>query len=312
MIFFPLDSKRGCDLIYNRGRLIKKNELSPSEKMIWNYSESLPRQKYLYASLYFPGKSIHDNSPSHLLHDYDHYYKKLLSHYKSFATAKVNLEENCFFDLVPESFLLGLYSEKEKILKQSLLYSERPNDYEILSKIHEICTIISNQELVGLPVKIKYNMFGTKTGRLSTHKGSFPILNMKKGDRSLLRPKNDLFVELDFNGAEIRTLLALSDKKQPDLDIHEWNMTRMNNVTTRPDAKEKFFAWFYNPASRDRHLEKIYDKSMFHKYYDGTKIKTPFGRELEVDESKALNYLLQSTTSDLVLENAHKLSLIHI
>ncbi len=39
-------------------------------------------------------------------------------------------------------------------------------------------------------------------------------------------------------------------------------------------------------------------------WYDGTTIKTPFGRAIEVDERRALNYLIQSTTSDIVLERA--------
>ena len=36
-------------------------------------------------------------------------------------------------------------------------------------------------------------------------------------------------------------------------------------------------------------------------------VKTPYGRELPVDERKALNYLLQSTTSDIVLDSAYKI-----
>ena len=36
-------------------------------------------------------------------------------------------------------------------------------------------------------------------------------------------------------------------------------------------------------------------------------LKTPFGRNLAVEERKAQNYLLQSTTSDQVLENAYKI-----
>ena len=36
-------------------------------------------------------------------------------------------------------------------------------------------------------------------------------------------------------------------------------------------------------------------------------LTTPFGRRLVVEERKAQNYLLQSTTSDQVLENAYKI-----
>ena len=36
-------------------------------------------------------------------------------------------------------------------------------------------------------------------------------------------------------------------------------------------------------------------------------LTTPFGRRLAVDERKAQNYLLQSTTSDIVIQNAYKI-----
>ena len=66
-------------------------------------------------------------------------------------------------------------------------------------------------------------MFGTVTGRLTTHKGSFPILTLKKEYRQIVKPTKDLFISLDYNGAEVRTLLELSGEPQPETDIHEWN-----------------------------------------------------------------------------------------
>ena len=62
---------------------------------------------------------------------------------------------------------------------------------------------------------IKYNIFGTKTGRLTTKPNSFPILTLKKEYRSILKPNNDLFVELDYNAAELRVLLTLMNVEQP-------------------------------------------------------------------------------------------------
>ena len=154
-----------------------------------------------------------------------------------------------------------------------------------------------------------YNIFGTKTGRLSNAKAQIPILTMKKQDRIFLEPQNDLFVEFDYNAAELRTLLALSGKDQPLEDIHDWNLLHTNNKsTTREEIKKRTFAWLYNPGARDSLLEGIYDRdSIKDNYWDGKRVKTPYFRVFESDDRRALNYIVQSTSSDVCIEQAYKL-----
>ena len=43
---------------------------------------------------------------------------------------------------------------------------------------------------------------------------------------------------------------------------------------------------------------------MLDKYYIDGYVHTPYGRKIKVEQRKALNYLIQSTTSDRVLEKA--------
>ena len=69
---------------------------------------------------------------------------------------------------------------------------------------------------------VVYDPFKSKTGRLVT-KNSFPILTMDKNYRKILKPNNDWFIEFDFNAAELRVLLGLLGKEQPQEDLHEWN-----------------------------------------------------------------------------------------
>ena len=117
-----------------------------------------------------------------------------------------------------------------------------------------------------------------------------------------------MFIELDYNGAEIRTLLSLSGKCQPVQDIHEWNLSNCaRNLTTRKEMKERFFAWLYNPNSKDAMIERYYDKEIAGDYWDGQTVTTPYGRVIESDRHHSLNYLIQSTTNDIVLENAIKI-----
>jgi len=42
-------------------------------------------------------------------------------------------------------------------------------------------------------------------------------------------------------------------------------------------------------------------------FYNGVEINTPFQRTIPVEERKAVNYLIQSTTSDIVLNQAIKI-----
>jgi hypothetical protein len=132
---------------------------------------------------------------------------------------------------------------------------------------------------------------------------------MNKEYRACIKPQNDWFVELDFNAAELRTLLALAGVDQPKNDIHDWNVKNIfDNKVTRECAKEKTFAWLYS-SKENKDLERLYNKDLVrNKYWDGFKIETDYGRIIEdVDEHHALNYIVQSTTIDMVHEQAYKI-----
>ena len=163
------------------------------------------------------------------------------------------------------------------------------------------------QKILTGPAHIDYNIFGTRTGRLSTHPNSFPILTMPKEMRALIKPHNDWFISLDYNGAEARTVLALLGEKQPACDVHEWNVNnvfRNKGVESREAAKTFFFSWLYNPSS-DKIQESFYDRdALLKEYYQEGGIQTIFDRKIDVDEYKAVNYIVQSTTADLVNDRA--------
>jgi hypothetical protein len=135
-------------------------------------------------------------------------------------------------------------------------------------------------------------------------------MTLKKEDRHKITPQNDAFVELDLNAAEVRTLMALSGREQPKGDIHEWVVENVfNGEIERSKAKVELFAWLYNPSSSESRFDEFFSRQIFRDFFapEDQTLKTPFGRVLAVDERKAQNYLLQSTTSDQVLENAYKI-----
>ena len=172
-----------------------------------------------------------------------------------------------------------------------------------LKLVRDFASLISKRNVV------EYKLFGTKTGRFSTSGRSFPVLNLDKKFKEMVVPNNDLFLVLDYNGAEARTLLALSGNPQPAGDIHAWTAKlAARGFTTRDEMKQRFFAWLYNPESEDHMLSRYYNKNIYKNFYNGGVVKTPFGREMRVEEKKALNYLIQSTTNDIVIESAQKIN----
>jgi len=242
------------------------------------------------------------------------------------------MQENCFFDLVPERYLVDLCEIKNKITQYVFDNYEKPENYRHILEITKMIHEISHQRLNLNPDSLKskranlqarnflkkirknqpycrYIVNGTKTGRLTTMPNSFPILTMKKEFRSILEPQNDWFVELDFNAAELRVLLSLAGKEQPDIDIHNWNIQNVfSESQTRAEAKKRAFAWLYNPQSEDQMLNKHYDRdSVLGQYWDGENVETIYNRKIPADRFHALNYIVQSTCADMVLEQAYKI-----
>lgn len=87
----------------------------------------------------------------------------------------------------------------------------------------------------------------------------------------------------------------------------------MQNVFSRIDdrenAKKKAFQWLYGKTSANKTLEEVYDKEKIKKdWFHHDFVRTPFGRAIECDEDHAINYVIQSTTADVVYENTSKIN----
>lgn len=332
MYFQALDDKEKCIGIYYDGELIFDEDRFPPSMhnfKTWKYSGSI-KEDVEYAWFYTGGKNLIDSCPEHLIDELKNRQTKMGAFRKAFEIAKVDFREHCFFDLVPHDFLLSFLETKNKITEYVIENYEKPDNYEHLVSVEKLLYKIryqklnvnnensrnlfistnnrrSAQKILNGGRYIDYNIYGTKTGRLSTYPGSFPILTMKKELRSLVKPHNDWFVSLDYNGAEVRTVLALLELGQPDYDVHEWNMEvvlKDLGITDREKAKTTFFGWLYNSKS-DAIKGSIYDReTILSKYYNGDAVVTPFDRRILVDKDKALNYIVQSTTADLVNSRA--------
>ncbi len=312
MILQTLDIKDNCSGIFHDGefKLEKYQDLLDDFSMAWKHSPILNDERYCY--LYLLLKQDDLSTFSHDPELFLSYRDKLLAHQKAAVSAKIDMTQICFFDLLPEHQLSRWFKMRESALNSIASTLRKGSDYEILHKAHVLTTNISHQDIsfANKKGRVIYNIFGSATGRLTTKKGSVPVLTLKKEQRSLLQPQNDAFVELDLNAAEVRMLMALSGKQQPQGDIHEWVVENVfqNNIE-RSQAKIELFAWLYNPSNSKSRFDKIFSRQIFRDFYlfEDRVLTTPFGRKSVVEERKAQNYLLQSTTSDQVLENAYKI-----
>ena len=328
MIFQTLDDKSECVGVYVDGSL-HFEEVPQNLTKTWKHTGLLCSDEVDYAWLRCGGKSLQEACPTHLQSALERHQARFKAYLKSFQIGKIDLRRLCFFDLVPHDFLLEFCEIRNKITEHVFEEYSEPQNYEHLKEVHALLHKIKFQNLkvspdecrhllvssadrnsvkkiLAGPHHIDYNLFGTVTGRLTTGPGSLPILTMKKTHRKLIKPQNDWFLSLDYNGAEARTVTALMGHEQPDGDIHEWNIRNIfkNPGMPREEAKTLFFAWIYNPNSQAI-KDSIYDRNaVLKEYYDGEKVHTPMRRTIAVDDHRALNYLIQSTCADLTLDRA--------
>lgn len=331
MYFEVIDNKIDCFGFYRGGMIENHPPDSSDTHYCWTYNPAMKDYTNIqYVSLYTEGKTIDEVCPDQLKEDWQHLNQKFKAFFKAFHTAKIDLEKNCFYEMVPMTFLLDYFEMKTKIIKHIVKTYKKPNNYDHMAEVMKVCyeigkrklnvdTSVLNERLNDQIVKrakvkyenvspyIRYDIFGTKTGRLSTVSRSFPIMQLDKEYRDVIIPTNDWFLELDFNGAEIRTFLALAGKTQPKVDIHDWNSENIfDNRLDREEAKKKIFAWLYGDVENKK-AEEIYNKEQVrNKYWDGTTVKTYWGREIEADRHHSLSYIVQSTFADLVLKQMVK------
>ncbi len=334
MLVQTFDKKNECVGFYANNKLCFRLEEFPLDaSATWNYAPYLRHHNLEIANLYLEGRNVREVLPDYLQDDWEDVCGKITAYNRSFSIAHIDMEENCFYDLVPGALLVEWASVKNKITSYVLEKIARPKRYDFYHQLQALVTEISRQP-VSLDTKllrslslgpgeltraenilkskrrVHYNMFGSKTGRLTTKPNSFPVLTLPANLRSAVIPNNDLFVELDFNGAEVRVLLGMLGQRQPTQDVHSYHQEHVfSNGCSRTDAKTSFFAWLYGSrkmavSDEGKKLETFYNKEdLLDRYWVDRTIVTPYHKVMEdVDKHHALNYLVQSTAADLALK----------
>lgn len=327
-MFQSLDEKGACVGVYKDGELYFHDIPDDLDKS-WNYAGFLKDREIDYASLYAAGNGLESCCPPHLKGDFERINKKLHAFINSFIVSKINLKENCIYDLIPSRFLKEYCELKNRISQHVFETTEKPSQYTFLREFNELIYDISYRDLqidrdilstrIHNPqgkrlwekvnngrTKIKYNMFSSVTGRLTVEENSFPILNLSSKLRDVINPTNDWFVSLDLNAAEMRIALALAGENQPVGDLHEHAVQKVfNGEVTRAQAKSIATEWLYDSQSEnarkwDSQLSKFYNKpALLSDYWINGQICTPYDRKIDADRHHAISYLNQSTLIDM-------------
>ena len=330
MLFQTLDDKNECISVFVDGEM--HSEVPMSVSRTWSYSNYLSDYDIEYAQIYCQGKTLDEVCPDHLRDSWNKTSGKLKAFIRSFQISKVNLSENCFFDMVPVRFLHEYCAIRNKICGAVFSDFKKPDNYHHLVNAQKVLYDIKYRPMNLKMSNIRhfyhekkarkliekyhnneaycsFNLFGSKTGRLATNPDSFPIHNLKREYRSIIEPTNDFFIELDYNAAEARVVLGLLGKPQPKEDIHDWHAkTIYRDLLSRDEAKTRFFAWLYNPESQDHLSNREYDRDLIlERYYLDGSVNNIFNRNIECDDFHAFNYLIQSTCADIVLDKMYNI-----
>jgi hypothetical protein len=304
------DFEKNCLLYYSEEEFTEKYNSDFTHT--WNYRPYLQNKKIEYAKLYVQGKTLDEVCPLHLKEAWTLISKKMSAHIKSIKTVGVDLSRTCYLDLIPISFIKKYLFYKNEITRIVIRDVERPENYDFLLSLERLLSDVAEKKLnttLHKDRRIVYNAHKSVTGRLTVEGASFPILNLKTELRKEIKPNNDLFLELDYNAADLRTFLALSEHEQPSEDIHSWNDQNIFGKIGRQEAKRSVFSWLYDETKKNKYLGRVYNReSVKEKYYINGVVNTPYGRTIKTTPAKALSYIIQSTSNDIFLTQAFKIN----
>ena len=146
MLFQALDEKRECVAIFQDGQLIY--DLIPTDlTKTWGYSFFLKDYDVEYASLFCNGKGIEDICPEPLQEQWKSVNHNLRAIYRALSEAKISLNDNCIYDLVPHGFIKEFFEARNQITQYVFDNYEKPKNYDFLADVYKVIYDIRYQEL---------------------------------------------------------------------------------------------------------------------------------------------------------------------
>lgn len=223
--------------------------------------------------------------------------------------------------------ILKYYKLFDEVLTKIFQRSQKPN-YKfmrdsrfLVEKIAQNRLNIDKKQLkhgTSYPDRVLYNIYKSSTGRYITKNKSFPIHNLAKEKRDILRPNNKIFVQMDQVAADFRCFLYVfsGDRTLPSMVSDLYTEVEGD---TREEKKKNVYKMIY---SRDVSSEIIGDLNVVQKVYkmitketaDNLVLQSPvFKRELLIPKSSEnidhlmISHVMQSITSDITVDACLKI-----
>ena len=131
MLFQTLDDKAECFGVYANGQ-VHYDTYPSGLTQTWNYSSHLGDAPMEYAQVYCRGQSLSEACPEHLQGEWQEVTHRMKAYLNSFSEAKISLNEHCFYNLVPERFLVDLCETKNSICEHVFNNFQKPENYEFM------------------------------------------------------------------------------------------------------------------------------------------------------------------------------------
>ena len=149
MYFQTLDNKNDCVGVYLEGE-IYYDEIPKGISKTWSfvpYLDDRGDNEIICANLYDPGITLESACPTSLSDELREISDRLEAYRSAFEEAKVDMNENCFFSLVPEKFLLQFCEIKNKITRHVIENYEKPDNYNFLLDLARIIEEMGQRKL---------------------------------------------------------------------------------------------------------------------------------------------------------------------
>ena len=146
MIFQTLDNKEECVGVYCNNEL-HFDVVPEGLTHTWNYSAFLRDSEDVEYAFLYAQKPLGDTCPRHLAQEWETINGRMKAFLRAFTAAKIDLTENCFFDLVNERFLREYCEMKNKITEYVFENYHKPDNYDFLVDLAKVLHNFKHRKL---------------------------------------------------------------------------------------------------------------------------------------------------------------------